>query len=111
MYEFRKNYDSFSGRTDTYYWDDATKTMSIKHTHEVGDVLEQNKRRANASVDTRFGNEMLHSFAEIPLGVVETWLKEGIDLFSEDPDMQKKVMRKLHDPEYRYLRTTVKKVI
>jgi hypothetical protein len=84
--------------------------MTIKHTHDVGDILENNKRRANDSIDSRFGNEMLHHVAEIPNGVIEVWLKEGIDIFSEDPDMQKRWMKKLHDPEWRYLRSTVKKV-
>jgi len=54
---------------------------------------------------------MLHHFAEIPNGVIELWAKEGLDVFSNDPAMQKRILRKLHDPEWKYLRTTVKKVL
>lgn len=43
--------------------------------------------------------------AEIPNVVVEQWMKEGINIFSPDPDMQKKFRQKLNDPNYRYLRT------
>lgn len=111
MYEFRKEVNAYTGAVETYYWDDATKTMTVRNHFDCTDIIENNKRRANASVDQRFGNEMLHHIAEIPLGVVELWMKEGIDVFSHDPGMKKKVMRKLHDPEYRYLRTNVKKVI
>jgi hypothetical protein len=111
MYEFRKEINDLTGNPETYYWDDMTKTMTIKTTHQVGDILERNKARANASVDSRFGNEMLHHIADIPNAVIEQWLKEGIDIFSSDPDMEKAVMKKLHDPEWRYLRSTVKRLI
>lgn len=112
MYEFRKERNQLTGAIETYYWDDITKTMTVKNTHDVTDIIESNKRRTNASLDKRFGNEMMHPIAEIPNGVIEKWLKEdGIDVFSEDPDMQRAVLRKLHDPEWRFLRTTTKKVI
>jgi hypothetical protein len=111
MYQFRKEYNAEYGVTETYYWDDATKTMTVKNSYDVGDIIESNKRRANNSLDKRFGNEMLHHFAEIPNGVIELWAKEGLDVFSNDPAMQKRILRKLHDPEWKYLRTTVKKVL
>lgn len=47
----------------------------------------------------------LRHVAEIPCLVVEQWMKEGINIFSPDPDMQKKFRQKLNSPEYRYLRT------
>jgi len=111
MYEFKKEWNPHSACTETYYWDDVTKTMTVRNHYDVTDIIESNKRRANNSLDTRFGGEMMHHIAEIPNGVIATWAKDGIDVFSEDPDMQKKVMRRLHDPEWRYLKTTVKKVL
>jgi hypothetical protein len=112
MYKFREEVNQLTGVKETYYWDDITKTMTVRNRHDVTDIIEANKRRANASVDSRFGNEFLHHFAEIPNAIIEKWLKEdGIDVFSEDPDMQKAVLKKLHDPDWRYLRSTVKKVL
>jgi hypothetical protein len=111
MREFRKDWNPYSACTETYYWDDTTKTMTIKNTYDVTDIIEQNKRRANASTDTRFGNEMFHHIAELPNGVVAKWAKEGYDVFSDDPDMKKKVMRRLHDPEWRFLRSTTKRIL
>ncbi len=109
--EYKKEYNPYSGAVETYYWDDVAKVMTIKNHYEMTDIIEDNKRRQNASIDSRFGDEMLHHIAEVPLGVVELWLKEGIDVFSADPDMKRKVLRKLHDPEWRYLRTTVKSIL
>jgi hypothetical protein len=47
----------------------------------------------------------LRKLAEIPNLVVEQWLKEGVNVFSPDPEMQKKVRRKLDDYTNRKLRT------
>lgn len=47
----------------------------------------------------------LRKLAEIPNLVAEQWLKEGINVFSSDPEMQKKVRRKLDDYTNRKLRT------
>lgn len=47
----------------------------------------------------------IRKVAEIPCIVAEQWFKEGINIFSPDPDMQKKFRQKLNDYNYRYLRT------
>lgn len=47
----------------------------------------------------------IRKVAEIPCVLAEQWLKEGINIFSADPDMQKKFRQKLNDPNYKYLRT------
>ena len=42
--------------------------------------------------------------ARIPIALILKWkVEEGIEVFN--PQHKKAVMRKLHDPEYRYLRT------
>ena len=112
MYKFSEEYNPLTGATESYYWDDASKTMTVRNRHDVTSILEANKRMANDSLDQRFGGEMLHHIAEIPNAIIEKWLKEdGIDVFSDDPTMQRAVMRKLHDPDWRYLRSTTKKVL
>jgi hypothetical protein len=52
----------------------------------------------------------IRKVAEIPLVVAEQWMKEGFNILSPDPDMQKKLRQKLNDPEYAYLRTYPGKV-
>lgn len=103
--------DPNTGILERYYWDAEEEVMTIRKTHDITDVIQSNKARANASLDQRFGNQMLHHVAEIPLAIVIKWQKEyGIDVFSMDPDQKKRVLKMLDDPEWRYLKTTVKRV-
>jgi hypothetical protein len=45
--------------------------------------------------------------ARIPIIFAQKWFnEEGIDIFSPDPEMQKRVDRKLNDPEFRWMRTS-----
>ena len=105
----RKVYNKFSDCWETYYWDEATQTSTIKTTWDVGDILDQNKRRANSSVDSRFGGEMLHHVAEIPMGVIMKLKSEhNIDVFDTTPDTTKRLLKLLDDPEWRYLKSTVR---
>lgn len=51
------------------------------------------------------GRSQLRKVAEIPNIVAEQWFKEGINIFSPDPAMQKRVREKLDSNEYQHLRT------
>ena len=83
----------------------------IKNTYEIGAILEANKRAAASSVDGRFGREMLHHVAEIPNVFITKFQREhGVDVFSQDPEQKKKLRKLLEHPDYRFLKTTVKKL-
>lgn len=111
MKAFHKEYNHFKDAYETYYWDDTTQQMTIKNTFDVTDILKNNKRLANASLDSRFGNKMMHHVAEIPMVFVSKLLKEhNIDVFDTDRQNQLKLRRLLETPEYRHLKTTVKKL-
>ena len=89
--------------------------LVIKRTQDTEPILELNGREMNEAPTWRpyaSGKKdvPMRKVAEIPLIVVEQWLKEGINIFSPDPDMQKKFRQKLNDPNYRYLRTYPGKV-
>ena len=44
--------------------------------------------------------------ASIPIMVQYKWMtEEGLDIYSADPDQQRRLAQKLDDPEWRYLRT------
>lgn len=111
MRHFKTEFNPYTGAREDYYWDDNSETLTVRNRHEVGDILEGNKRQQNASIDSRFGNEMLHHVADIPMAVVVKWKQElGVDVFSNDPWHKKRVRQLLNDPDYRYLKTTVKHV-
>tara|TARA_Y100000310_G_scaffold336408_1_gene420857 strand:+ start:319 stop:675 length:357 start_codon:yes stop_codon:yes gene_type:complete len=100
-----------SGAIETWYWDEANESFHIRTTHDVGWVLDHNKRQQSASLDQRFGNEMLHHVAEIPNGVIIKLQREhNINLFEMSHDDERKLRRLLDDPEWKYLKTTVRKL-
>ena len=111
MKAFKKEYNPFKEAYETYYWDEASQKMTIKNTFNIGDILENNKRQQNASLDSRYGKQMMHHVAEIPNVFIAKFLKEhNLDVFSQDPQDQRKLRRLLESPEYRFLKTTVKKL-
>jgi hypothetical protein len=109
MQKYKQEWNPYTGAMETWYWDEATESFVVRNRWDLGDILANNKRKANASVDQRFGNDMMHHVAEIPMGIIAKFRKDyNIDIFSSDPDQQKALMKKLDDPDYRYLKTTVK---
>lgn len=64
-----------------------------------GSVIEENKRAETHKVD----KDMWH-VGHIPASVGMKWLvEEGLDMWSQDPDMRRRLMRKLMDSDYRFL--------
>ena len=64
-----------------------------------GSVIEENKRAETHKVD----KDMWH-VGHIPASVGRKWLvEEGLDMWSQDPDMRRRLMRKLMDSDYRFL--------
>ena len=86
------------------------QSWTIKTTHDVGNILKTNIEQANASIHKgRFGDQMLHHVAEIPNGVIIKLKREhGVDVFSKDPEQQKKLRQLLDTPDFRYLKSTVR---
>ena len=104
-------YNPHKDATEKWYWDADNETWHIKNTFNVGDILQANKAQANLNIDGRFGNQRMHAMAEIPLVFVTKFLKEhNLDVFSTDPSEQKRLRRLLEDPEYRFLKTSNKKL-
>lgn len=101
-----------TGNMEAWYWDDVSEAFTIQTTHYgVEDIIATNKRQQSSSLDKRFGKEMLHHVAEIPNGVIIKLKREhNIDIFSNDPDHMKRLKRLLDDPEYKYLKSTVRKL-
>ena len=107
----RKEWNDLRGCWESYYWDAHTETMHIKNTFDVSAVLKNNKALQNSSLDTRFGEGLMHHVAEIPNLFIHKFKTEhNVDLFSNDPSEQKKIRRLLELPEYSFLKTTVKKL-
>ena len=64
-----------------------------------GAVIEQNKRAETHKVDKDFWH-----VGHIPASLCLKWrVEDGIDVYSSDPDMRKRVLRRLMDSDYRHL--------
>ena len=84
------------------HYDESEDRMTIETVQDVNPYLESNKQQAQfGSFDKK---APMRKMASIPLVIIEKWLREeGLDVFNDDH--QKRLMRKLHDPDYAYLRT------
>lgn len=86
------------------HYHDPDDRMVIERVQDVAPYLERNKRDQAANVQGAKRSADMRRVASIPLVVVEKWLKEeGLDVFN--PDHEKRLLRKLQDPDNRFLRT------
>lgn len=111
MQHFRTEINPVTGAREDFYWDDQQQALVQRTRHQIGDILEANKRRANATTDGRkFGTDnVLHHVADIPNALIVKFKKDhGIDVF--DPNHKKRLLRLLDSPDYRYLKSTVAKL-
>ena len=81
--------------------------LVVHREQDVEPYLDENKRAMHCAPTWRpyAGKQKLRKLAEIPNIVAEKWMREGINIFSSDPGMQKKVREKLDSNEYQHLRT------
>ncbi len=94
--------------TTTHDYDHATGESVIGSHQDVSVVLEVNKILQNSDTYSKKGikNSWWH-YASLPMVLIEKWKNEhGIDVFNKDHN--KAVLKKINDPEYRYLKTTLK---
>ena len=99
---------------DTAFSDISTKIerdpqglIVAVRTQDTTPYLEANRRAFNEAPSWRpYSNvEGMREIADIPMIVVEQWMKEGVNLFSTDREQRKKVRQKLNSNEFSHLRT------
>lgn len=92
---------SWNGLRKTLISDpNAPDDVQVLYEDVHGDVIiEENKRAATHRID----KDTWH-VGHIPASVGMKWLvEEGIDMWSSDPEMRRRVMCKLMDSDYRHL--------
>jgi hypothetical protein len=90
-----------------HYWRDTEAGAEIKSVTDVAPILEQNKAKANHN-DGYSPSRELRRVGAIPFALIYQWLeKDGVNVMNagHDPHAAAYLMRKLNDPDYRYLRT------
>ena len=93
-------------RTEWLQYDEGTDTSVVKTTWKnVENTIELNKatQGKDAGITPDDDNPGWHHVARIPVYLIERWLREeGLDVFNRNHGPA--LMRKLDDPEYRFLR-------
>ena len=97
------DYDPLTGIETTFAGGDGAE-FSLISTQDVQPFIEHNKRLQNTGKDYwRAGGDWRHE-ATIPIGVQFEWKqKYGIEVWN--PEHGKAVVKKLNDPDWRYLKT------
>lgn len=92
----------FDGDVAHYWRDDGQGGGEIVSQQDVGPALEANKRVQNELPRYLHGKDMWPE-AHIPDVIILKWLnEEGLNVF--DKNAWPQVVRKLNDPDWRYLR-------
>lgn len=98
------DHDPLTGITSYFHDHDDPEKFSISTEQDVTPFLEANKAKQNSGKDYwKSGGDFRHE-ATIPIGVQHLWLeKYGIEVWN--PDHLPDVVKRLNDPEWRYLKT------
>lgn len=81
--------------------------LVVCRTQDVEPYLEQNKVRMNDAPSWRpySSSDGMREVADIPMIVVEQWLREGFNMLDPSPENAKELARRLNSIEYEKLRT------
>lgn len=98
------DHDPLLGVTEYFHCDETTGRWAIEAVQDATPILDRNKALANADDGGWSPSREWRRAASIPAVVVLKWLNEdGINLF--DRNHWPAVLRKLNDPDWRWLRT------
>jgi len=111
---FLPEVDPFTGTVETYSWNEATKSLTIARTQDCTPILDANKAMQNdTSQAWKKSEARWMQIASIPNEIIAQWLQEGINVYHAKTDRHgvpnehmKRVLAKLADPDWRYLKTT-----
>lgn len=86
-----------------HFWRDTEDGGEIVTAQDLSAVIEQNKA-AYAENDGYTADRSMRRVGFIPTVIVQKWWnEEGLDVY--DPEHAHRLMRKLNDPDWLYLRT------
>jgi|TARA_R100000322_G_scaffold120266_1_gene77903 mannosyltransferase OCH1-like enzyme len=89
-----------------FHWHEPTKEMAIEHIQNIQPLIDSNKKLQQE--DHHIKDEFRLS-ARIPMTVYYEWKnKYGVDLFN--PNHKEGVRKLINSPEYRYLKTTNRRI-
>lgn len=100
-----REFDDFSGIVEETYYDESTDRLIIKRIADVEPHLDANKDAFNSYKKPTYRSETMNHVASIPNIIIEKWMKEEPPLNIYNPQHKKRLLQRLNDPEWKYLRT------
>ena len=89
-----------------FHWHEPTKEMAIEHVENIKPLIDSNKKLQQE--DHHIADDFRLS-ARIPMTIYYEWKnKFGVDMF--DPNHKEGVKKLINSPEYRYLKTTNRRI-
>jgi hypothetical protein len=86
------------------WWHEDSEGWAIETVQEPSLLLDMNKAAQN-HCDTHWSDRSAKLVARIPAIVIELWrTRYGLDYYSRDPDVQRKIDQLLDSNEWRWLR-------
>lgn len=98
--------DPVTGLMTWHSYDPHTDETIISYSADSTPIIEANKKIANDSEITKQGiKQEWWLYASIPVELQMKWLiEEGLDIYSREHTQR--LLKKLADPEYQYLKCT-----
>ena len=97
------SYDPITKVTTYTDYDEASGRMFVHSEQDVGPLLDVCKALANEGIHSP--KEELWHFAKLPNVVITDLKRKGLDLFSADPSVFKRIVREINTT-YPYLKTS-----
>ena len=100
------SYDPASGFTEEMWYEEplifgGPGRVTIRRLQDVDEILDSNKEQFNQHNTSDYSDSNgFHKVAEIPLGLVEKWMKEGFNWYDST---HKQRAAKLNDRDYQKL--------
>lgn len=111
-WEYMFDFDPENGFAERYGYDHTTDSVTWKRVQWCQQTLDDNAEWRQAEQNWRKKEDKWLRYASIPMGVVELWMQEGIDVLKAETDRNgvpnehlRAVLKKLRDPEWQFLKT------
>lgn len=101
------SYDPTNGVRKMWDYDEMAGKAHFRHEQDVEPLLRYTNEMRNTGLRDRAFKELKH-YAELPAVVQIELRNKGIDIFSKDPQMIKRMLREI-DTNYPYLKVTEKR--
>lgn len=101
------DYDPVTGVRYDMEYDEDTGNAKISTSQDVSAAIDWAKTQANMGVTDKGIKQGFWKYATIPVVVQVALRNKGIDIYSKDPTMQKRVFREINE-NYAWCKTTSK---